>query len=140
MWPVRFTGLAAAAAGLAGVGAESGLASLALYGSGAVPDVVWGSVPQASAVRSGAAMLLVVCRPLSRFWIGFSSGKAAERPGLSAVAVTLGSGLWEHRSGCAKSPGDNSPGAITTRAPIRVQPYIRTAKFIGKRKQPCEAG
>src|SRR3569623_152763 len=138
MWPVRLTGLASAA-GFEGVGAESGLASLALSGSAAIP-VVNGTVPLASAVRIGAAMLLVVCRPLSRLRIGFSSGKAAERPGLSAVAVTLGSGLWVNRSGCAKSTGDNSPGAITTRAPIRVQPYIRTAKFIGMRTQPCEAG
>ncbi len=109
-------------------------------GSIAVPEVASGTVPLASAVRIGAAMLLVVCRLLSRLRIGFSSGRAAVVSLLSAAAVTLGSGLWVNRSGCEKSTGDNSPGAITTRAPIRVQPYMRTAKFIGMRMQPCEAG
>ena len=33
-----------------------------------------------------------------------------------------------------------SPGVMITRAPIRVQPHIFTAKPIGIRMQPCEAG
>src|SRR6202051_4993741 len=43
-------------------------------------------------------------------------------------------------SGCEKLAGDISPGATTTRAPILVQFHILTAKAIGMRMQPCDAG
>ncbi len=43
-------------------------------------------------------------------------------------------------NGCANWAGVTAPGVMMTRAPIRVQFHIFTAKAIGMRMQPCDAG
>ena len=43
-------------------------------------------------------------------------------------------------NGCEKLAGVIWPGVTMTRAPILVQFHIFTAKAIGMRMQPCDAG
>src|ERR1700684_1831199 len=58
----------------------------------------------------------------------------------SSAATGSGTIFCAKSSGCEKPVGIISSGVTTTRAPILVQPYIFTAKAIGIRIQPCDAG
>ena len=58
----------------------------------------------------------------------------------SLVAMGFGTTLFSARRGCEKLAGVISPGVTTTLAPILVQFHIFTAKDMGMRMQPCEAG
>ena len=125
---------------------------------------VGGKAALASAVWvNGAAggSLMTDFTPPSCPTVGFSSRLAAEIAGLpapfasDALSVFAAEGASEVGSlaaagcgttfcaisrGCEKSAGVISPGVTTTRAPILVQPHIFTAKAIGIRMQPCDAG
>ena len=77
----------------------------------------------------------------------FVSGSTALSTFASAEASVFGSAVagrgWTLKvasSGCEKLAGVTSPGVMITRAPIFVQFHILTAKDIGMRMQPCEAG
>src|SRR5260370_23708373 len=58
----------------------------------------------------------------------------------SLAATGFGTTLFVASSGCEKLAGTISPGVTTTLAPILVQFHIFTAKAMGMRMQPCEAG
>ena len=58
----------------------------------------------------------------------------------SLATAGCGATFCAIRRGCEKSAGVVSPGVTTTRAPILVQPHIFTAKAMGMRMQPCDAG
>jgi len=68
----------------------------------------------------------------------FAGGAASARG--SSAAVGCGTIFCATSNGCEKPAGTTSSGVMTTRAPILVQPYILTAKAIGMRIQPCDAG
>jgi hypothetical protein len=78
------------------------------------------------------AGLIVASEALSDFGAG----------GVSACGSLAGCGtaLCSASNGCEKLAGLISPGVMTTRAPILVQFHIFTAKAVGIRMQPCEAG
>src|SRR5436190_10263658 len=58
----------------------------------------------------------------------------------SAAATEAAAGFWVASKRWEKLLGVISPGVTTTRAPIRVQLHSLTAKAIGMRMQPWDAG
>src|ERR1700687_2831659 len=91
--------------------------------------------------------------------VDLSSRLAAEIAGLIGVSASdalsdfgaEGASAWGSVIGCGttfcaassgweKLAGVISPGVTTTRAPILVQFHIFTAKAMGMRMQPCDAG
>src|SRR5580692_12822819 len=72
---------------------------------------------------------------------GFSGALGAMTSAfVSSTATGCGTTFTAASKGCEKLAGVTSPGVTMTRAPILVQPYILTAKAIGMRMQPCDAG
>ena len=124
-------------------------------GNAALASAVW-----VSGAGAGGSLMPGLTPP-SCPTVGLSSRLAAEIAGLTApfasdaLSVFAAEGASEVGSlaaagcgttfcaisrGCEKSAGVISPGVTTTRAPILVQPHIFTAKAIGMRMQPCDAG
>src|SRR5579871_5679665 len=92
-----------------------------------------GRSPILASVTAGVA-LMSACAGLS----GAFTATASDF--VSSTATGCGTTLSAASSGCEKFAGVTSPGVTMTRAPILVQPYSLTAKAIGMRMQPCEAG
>src|SRR5665213_3258236 len=121
----------------AGAAPASAVWVCSLNGAGAVGSLSiadrWSSCPTVDRSASfGSGIAVSVLATLSLF---------ADASGLGASAATgCGTTFCVTSSGCEKGSGFISPGVTITRAPIRVQPYILTAKAIGMRMQPCDAG